>query len=193
MEGESHESAVPSDPDGSRAELIPHLVVDVGNVLEGEPRPSVALVRDPHLDPRHLTSEFPGGGEPIRRLTFLDGSAGIAFELVPPTGLQVTGHGQKPARDPVGIGAGIPEIGLVSRVYPTDREHPGLPYFERTVSERALDGADVVVDIDRGHWFFLSRLPRATSVAKASIGPVHALRNRSSHSSTSWNPWDPTE
>src|SRR5690606_32492244 len=142
---------------------------------------------DPNLDPRHLAAELPRGGEPVGRLTLLDGAVGIALEAVAATYSQVATDGQEPPGDPVGIRHGVPEVVYVGRIDPAGGEHAGLPGLQRPGSDRPADFGYVVGDVER-HVCFLSRLPLATSVARASNGPAQRRRNLSSHSSTSSNP-----
>src|SRR5690606_31259833 len=82
VQGQPGEGAGPADAGRSRPVLGPHVVVDVGDVFQGETGLAVAFFGDADLDPRHLSAELPGGGETVRRVALFDGARGVAFQAV---------------------------------------------------------------------------------------------------------------
>src|SRR5690606_32844292 len=103
VQGQPEEGAVPADAGRSRPVLGPHVVVDVGDVFQGETGLAVAFFGDADLDPRHLSAELPGGGETVRRVALFDGARGVAFQAVVAPRAEVTADGQEPAGDPLRV------------------------------------------------------------------------------------------
>lgn len=151
MEDQAEKSEVPADTGGSGTELRPPLVGDVGDMFEGEPGLTGSLLGYADLDPGDLSPELPRRCETVRRIALFHRPVGIAFEAVATTDLEVAADGQEPAGDPLGIGAGVPEVSLVGGIHPTHRHHPRLPGFEHPGTDRTADIADVVGYIDGCH------------------------------------------
>ena len=100
-------------------------LVDGRGVLEAEPGARAVLgERDHH--PGDAAAELPGDLEQLRLLAALHRAAGIALELVAAAEHQVARHRCDPARDAVGGGHGVPDLGPRGVVVLLDDEHPHL-------------------------------------------------------------------
>ena len=165
---------VPADADGARAELGPELVVDVGDVLEQEPRASAGLGREAQLDPRGRSAVLPCRRQAVGRLAPLDRPGRVALQLVPAARPQVAGDREEPPRQALGVGARVPEVLGRRPVDARDGERAGLAGRERAAADRAVDAADLMGGVD--HRRFLS-----SGVARFRVGgvqPAGALGER---------------
>lgn len=64
-------------------------------------------------------------------------------------------HRREPPWQPVGVGAGIPEVGGVGGVAAAQRDDAGLACVEGPGADNPLDGVDVVADIHQSCFLLL--------------------------------------
>src|SRR5262245_13241273 len=108
MGWESEEPLIPADTDRTRSELLPHRIVDFGDVRQREPRAQRTLAGEAHLDPTHARLRYPlglidpRGVEPVGRVACFDHASGVALELVATAEPEVAGDREEPQRDPLG-------------------------------------------------------------------------------------------
>ncbi len=77
-------------------------------------------------DPAHRSAgALPGDGDAPRRLAGGDLAARIALELIAAAQTQVAGDWQEPARNPFGIGQGVPEVFGRGVIGAAGDHHPG--------------------------------------------------------------------
>ena len=123
-----------------------------------------------------------------------DRAAGVSLQLVPTTDAEVAGHGQEPARDPLGVGAGVPNVLDCTVIAAAEHARTPRTGVEAGRADSTVDGIDPFDDVDHGALIGSlsfgecnrrSRRPRASPVGSASSGGVQNRRNRPSHSSTS--------
>src|SRR5271169_1497804 len=113
----------------------------MGDVLEHQPGLPARQGCQPYLDPADVAAILPGGSETAGRVTALDRAARIALELIAAAGPQVAGDRQEPPRNPLWVGAGIPEV-LEGRVVDlADGYCPGLTGRQHAGADLPLDGA----------------------------------------------------
>src|SRR6185437_13466132 len=154
---QAQQDRVPADADRARAELGPHVIADVRDVLDLQPgpdrRPAVFERRQADLDPAHLAAELPGDEEAVRRVAALDRAARVALELVAAAELELARDRQEPPGDALGAGAGVPDVLDGGVVGLADDDGARLARLHGPRADPALDGVDLVDDIDHGATF----------------------------------------
>jgi hypothetical protein len=105
-------------------------VIDEGDVLELQPGRVLVDRGQPDLDPADRAAELPRRAEGVRRLAPLDRPARVALQLESSADPQLTGDRQKPARDPRGIGARIPQVRQVRGVRAGENDRARLARLE---------------------------------------------------------------
>src|SRR2546429_54273 len=134
-----------ADADRAGAE-IPPVVVDRHDVVELEPGAAGSRTQ-PQLDPAHAAVVLPGRREAVRRVARLDRPARVAGELVPAVQPQLTGDGQEPAGDPVGVGTRVPHVVDSSVVRLRDRDGTGLTGGDQPAADAPIHGVDLCGDV----------------------------------------------
>ena len=145
-----------------------------------------------HLDPGHLAAVLPRREKP-RRVAALDRAARVALELVAAADPQVARHRQEPARDALGVGAGVPDLvgrGIVVWLVVSARASPASSTRSPTARCTALIWWSTSIMrsllLRRVAAARRLRLPRASSVPSAVERAASTTRRkRSSHASTS--------
>jgi hypothetical protein len=117
-------------------------------MFELEARAAGGVFRQADREPADRSAELPGHRQQPRRLATLDLPARIPGELVAAAEAQITRDGQKPSRNPLGAGQGIPDI-LDARVTGARRnDGPRRPPFALAAADRAENGADLADNIE---------------------------------------------
>src|SRR5919197_532625 len=207
VQAQAEQGQVPADPGGARAVLGPPRRVDDRDVLQLQQRLTVGAGGEPHLDlaaatPAGMVADHPRHLEQVRRLAPPDLATGVALQLVGPAQAEVTGDGQEPAADPLGVGDGIPDVPDRRLVAPPQHDAVPLTRGEAPPTGLAVDHVELVGDVDHVPSCSLvcgrldlddpgasrrrrSRLPRASSVPSASRCWSQERRKGSSHCPTS--------
>src|SRR5579872_1125864 len=148
MPGQAEHRQVPSHANGAGAVLVPEVLRNMSDVFEPQLRAAVRHFGEMYIYPTDLASKLPGEREHLGWFAGGDLAAGISLQLVASSQPKIAGNRQEPARDPLCIGNGIPEILDVGIVGTGCDHHPGWTALVLAALDLAPDRANKTQDID---------------------------------------------